>query len=161
MQRHRTDHAVLDSFSDEVLVECPGCGGRAVVRLRPLGESRRAGPFVANHEATLACPACGRSARRSAFVRFLNGPADPVFELPVWLRVRCGGNTLWAYNERHLEALEAFVRATLRERRPHPELGWRNASWTSRIPRWISAARNREMVLQGIARLRRERPGRG
>jgi hypothetical protein len=160
-RRHRADRDILDDFADEVLVECPACRGRATVRLHPLEEERRAGPCRARHEARLSCTRCGRNDRRTAFVRWIHGPADTVFGLPVWLRTPCCGQTLWAYNARHLDALEAFVAASLRERRPSPEGTWRNQAWVSRIPRWLRSAKNRDEVLRCIARLRRERLGAG
>jgi len=61
---------------------------------------------------------------------------------------------LWAYNARHLEALEAFARAHLRERARDPEHGWSNAAFTSRLPKWIKSAKHRAQVEKGIARLR-------
>ena len=155
--RHRADRAILDEFADEVLVACPACGRRATVRLHALAQPVKRGPFQAHREARLACTHCGRNARRAAFVRRIHGPADTVFGHPVWLQARCAGRTLWAYNARHLDALEEFVRAGLRERRRSEPHGWRNAAWTSRIPRWLSSARHRDEVLRCIARLRRER----
>lgn len=156
-QRFRADRSILDDFVDEVLVVCRGCGCQAVVRLHELSEARRAGPFRANLEGRFTCVHCGRGERKTAFVRFIHGPADSVFGYPVWLSIPCCGQTLWAYNARHLNALEAFVGAKLRERRSDPELGWRNKAWVSRIPRWLIAAANREEVLRCIVRLRRER----
>lgn len=158
-RRHRADRSLLDDFADEVLVECPACRGPATVRLHPLEEERRAGPYRARQEGRMSCTACGRSERRTAFVRWIHGPADTVFGHPVWLRTRCRGNTLWAYNARHLDALEAFVGAGLRERRPGEGGTWMNRAWTSRIPRWLTSAKNRDEVLRCIARLRKERLG--
>lgn len=158
--RHRAERDALRTFAeDEVLVVCPACGGRALVRLVPLEEPARDGPFRAEREGRLTCAACGHNARRAAFVQRVNAPVDPVFGCPVWLQGACVGETLWAYNARHLAAIEAFVRAPLRERRRDDEHGWRNAAWTSRAPRWLTAAGNRDAVLQAIARLRRERLG--
>lgn len=157
--RYRADQTTLDELANEVLVVCPTCAGRATVRLRALEEPRRAGPFRATHEARLSCTRCGHNARKDGFVRRLNGPGDSIFGCPVWLAAPCCGHTLWAYNARHLDALEDFVRATLRERLPNSEGLWRNQAWVSRIPRWISSARNRDEVLRCIARLRRERLG--
>jgi hypothetical protein len=159
MRRHRADRSILDDFADRVLVECPGCGGCATVRLHALEEERRAGPLRASQEARLTCTRCGRNERRTAFVRRLHGPADTVFGLPVWLRTPCCGHTLWAYNAIHLDALEAFVGAALRERRPDEHGAWRNQAWVSRIPAWLRSAKNRGEILRCIARLRRERLG--
>ena len=156
-ERHRADRTALDEFASEVLVVCPACEHSATVRLVPLEESVGTGALRAQLEGRLACTHCGHSARKAAFVRWINGPADAVFDRPVWLQTPCCGETLWAYNERHLAALESYVRAELRERRRDPATGWRNGAWVSRIPRWLSAAGNRDQVLRCIARLREER----
>lgn len=155
-QRFRADRDPIEEFADEVLVACPACGKMATARLVPLVEPAHHGPMVAQVEGRLVCAHCGHNARRPAFVRANGGPVDPVFQQPVWLQRPCAGETLWAYNARHLDALEQYVRAPLRERRPDPDGGWRNAAWTSRLPQWLSSAKNREAVLQCIARIRRE-----
>ncbi len=82
---------------------------------------------------------------------------DWYFHYPVWLSTSCGRETLWAYNEEHLDYLESYVSATLRERAPaSPESATRvrNASLASRLPSWLTAAKNREKVLAAIGKLR-------
>lgn len=152
--RYRSDATGLTAFHDEVLVTCPHCRQCAVVRLHTLDPPAKAGPFRAREQARFACTHCGRSAQRNAFLRWNNGACDPVFRLPVWLHATCRHGTLWAYNRRHLGEIEAFVEARLRERRAHPEHGWSNRAWTSRLPRWVMAAKNRQDVLQCITRMR-------
>ncbi|MFT3913737.1 MAG: hypothetical protein QM704_06410 [Anaeromyxobacteraceae bacterium] len=51
----RLDHFVAGDVGDEVLVRCPGCGGRAVARPDPRGAGG----------ATLTCAACGLARRRA------------------------------------------------------------------------------------------------
>ncbi|WAL65369.1 hypothetical protein ORV05_31485 [Amycolatopsis cynarae] len=63
---------------------------------------------------------------------------------------------LWAYNQRHLDYLEAFVSARLRLR-SQPDLDTarhRRMTMTAKLPRWLKSAKNREAVLHRIARLR-------
>jgi len=76
------------------------------------------------------------------------------FELPLWLSLPCCGQVLWAYNVQHLDFLEDFVRAKLRERARDETFGWSNKSLVSRLPKWIQSAKNRDAVLKCIARLR-------
>ena len=158
----------VHELGGEFLVVCPRCGRRAAVRDRgaDAGASRIA----------LACPACGHSAvwrQRHAGVvatsadarRFIPGvvgvgaPVDWYFHLPLWLQAPCCGATLWAYDGRHLDLLERFVEARLRERRRDPEHGWRNGGLASRLPAWMQRAANRDAVLACIRRLRAERLG--
>ena len=108
------------------LVVCPRCGACAVVRA-----------------ARLVCAGCALDrispARTEAF----------------WLSTPCCGEELVAVNARHLDVLEGFVLATHRERRRDPATGWNNRSVTSRLPRWMKAAGNRDELARGFARLRR------
>jgi hypothetical protein len=73
---------------------------------------------------------------------------DPYFGLPLWFRAACCGETLWAYNRRHLAFLRGFVGAKIRQRYPN-----RNASMVSRLPNWMKKASNRAAILNCIADL--------
>jgi len=83
---------------------------------------------------------------------------DYLDKLELWLSIECCGNRLWALNEDHLVWLEDFVAASLRERRRDPAHGWSNSSLASRLPRWITAAENRDMILKAIEKLK-TKPG--
>jgi len=61
---------------------------------------------------------------------------------------------LWAYSERHLAFLEDFVGAQLRERVRDEKYGWSNSALASRLPAWMTSAKNRDEVLKCLARLR-------
>ncbi|TVT31497.1 hypothetical protein FNH05_28275 [Amycolatopsis rhizosphaerae] len=149
------------STADEVLVRCPRCDACAkVVHLPRHGQGsglRR-----------LVCTACGYTSDKHLAGRWvlpsvLSRPErrgtvrDPIFRLPLWLQTDCRGHVLWAYNQRHLDYLEAFVSARLRLRsQPDPDTGWhRRMTMTAKLPKWLKAAKNREAVLHRIARLRR------
>jgi hypothetical protein len=47
---------------------------------------------------------------------------DWYFRLPLWLQISCCGETLWAYNLKHLEIIEQYVSAKLRERKKKAEI---------------------------------------
>jgi hypothetical protein len=85
----------------------------------------------------------------------LGGGGDAYFGLPLWLTTDCRGHVLWAYNIAHLDLLEAFVSAQLRER--GPILG--SMSLVERLHAWIKDAKNRDDVIRAIHRLRRSRGG--
>ena len=79
-------------------------------------------------------------------------------QLELWLQTPCCGETLWAYNKEHLDFLEQYVAATLRERtRPNGtgRYAARNSTLTSRLPGWIKRARNRDDVLRCLSKLHR------
>ena len=75
---------------------------------------------------------------------------DPLLGLPLFLRADIAGGTLWALNLDHLESLEAYLGATLRER----PAGVTGLTMMARLPRWMKLAANRPKVLQGLAEMR-------
>lgn len=131
--RFRDTGETLYGLRSEVLVVCPSCGSCARVA-----------------EARGVCPSCAWTAVPSED-RFTTGaPRDPYLDLPLWLVTDVGGETLWAFNAEHLDLLQSYVSATLRERVPERE----RYTLVERLPAWVKAAKNRDAVLAGIARLR-------
>ncbi|MEV0399575.1 hypothetical protein [Actinoallomurus sp. NPDC050550] len=159
----------LFDFAQEILVVCPRCAGRAHVTVHPDHRAcRRYALAFLIEPHRLTCPGCGhtrgwspRPGRKGdadlyfaggppLAVPRLTGPDDPFFGLPLWLSRRCCGRTLWAYNAAHLDVLEGYVTARLRERHPYTGSG----SLVERLPAWIKAAGNRAEVLAAIHDLR-------
>ncbi|MFG2916755.1 hypothetical protein ACGF0D_28205 [Kitasatospora sp. NPDC048298] len=146
-----TDPGVkLHHFADEVLVRCPECGGCALVLARLGDECEHR--WIGDQEHTRRRLRCGCGHTVDAFPgsRAFGGPADPYFRLPLWLDADCRGRRLWAYNPAHLDLLEGYVGAGLRERATAP------ASMTllARLPAWVKSAKHRDDVLRTIRRLR-------
>jgi len=154
----------LYDFMHEVLVVCPSCSGQAIVRsnaepLRNLDEN----------ETRIVCPKCGYSKklqekaptllmttnRKQVFGRVIRigGLNDPYFGLPLWLKTDCCGYTLWAYNYQHLQLLKVHVQAYLRQR---SLIYINNKSIGSRLPKWMTAAKNRGAVLRAIELLEKK-----
>ena len=120
---------------DPVHVVCPRCQGRASIRETGYCQARLLCPnctltrdwtndrlhvrvdghpvvLVADHGAWMN-PDTG------AYQKQYEKPEgeDARFGVPLWLRAECcGGKLLWANNEAHLDYLESYVGATLRER---------------------------------------------
>jgi hypothetical protein len=130
----------LRDFLDEFLVVCPGCEKTGRVTLGKDGKAQ------------LTCTACGRTelanTRKWHYVTVIGAPIDPYFKLPLWLQIETRGEILWAYNRRHLAFLKQFVGSKLRDigQPGNPNLG-------NKLPKWMLLAKNRDAVLQGIARL--------
>jgi len=82
---------------------------------------------------------------------YLIEPRDPIPRLDLLLQTPCCGQMLWAWNTEHVLWMQKYVRAKLRTRRWIG--GWRNNSLQSRLPRWITSAKNREAVLNGLDKL--------
>jgi hypothetical protein len=132
---------------------CPNCGYKwleARHRRRSIKEQGRRWALV-------ACPACAKATKLFLHWRVsrFGAAVDPAFGLPLWLQTSCRGETLWAYNSSHLHALREYVAADLRER-----VGVMQWSMFSRLPRWLSARKNREAVLASMERLEGKLPAR-
>ena len=144
----------LQDFGDEILVVCPQCRECALL-VRFERES-------VNWGNRLVCHHCGHSrdwrVRRRDRVVFPGSGPHLVYGLETWLQVRCWGEVLWAFNREHLEFLRSFVSSDLRKRPRVPNHGWANRSLESRLPRWIKAAKNREIVLRKLDELERQLP---
>lgn len=145
--RFRDPLLTLWDFSADVLVRCPACAGRAHAQRLTL--PTRPG-------ARLVCPGCGHTDQRDDGSGGIGGAFDPWFGQPLWLQTSCLGETLWAFDLAHVELLEAYVAARLRERHRSSEpASIRNRSLLSRLPDWMKLARHRPAVLRGLAELRR------
>jgi hypothetical protein len=76
---------------------------------------------------------------------------NPRFELLLQVRTRHG--VLWAYNRHHLAQLQGFVAARVRDTRDNV-----NSSWSSRLPSWVTSAKNRDEITKALARLEKLLP---
>ena len=144
-------------FYEEFLVVCPKCAKRAKVVIDEAEFARlparkllkyRNRFFAPRRLFCLSCP--HRDAWHGTQI-VTGGNVDWYFRLPLWLEISCGGETLWAYNEKHLAMLESYVAAKLRER----TVKGRN-SFFSKLPKWVKAAKNREKILKAIAVLKKK-----
>ena len=142
----------LEAYLDEVLVDCPRCGGCA--RIVPTDDAPWPERGDWRRDRRLTCAGCalvrtwpGADGVRAACT---GTDVDPWFRLPLRLRGSACGHTAWAYNERHLELLRSFVAATHRTRGATPT---RIHSVASRLPGWFKAAGNRDELLRALARM--------
>lgn len=83
----------------------------------------------------------------------IGGGIDPYFYLPLWLTANVGENLFWAYNYEHLNFIKDFVSAKLRERNID---NMSNKSLGSRLPKWITSQKNREVILKTIEKLEKK-----
>jgi len=162
-------HFRLSTFEDEILVQCSKCRRCASARAPSYDRSKR------KYLVHISCLHC--AAQHDAETDF-----DYWNQLDLWLKVSCCGDMLWVLNARHLTALEAFVAAGLRDTRagpsrngpvyglsptetkdqkataagPQPTRSWlrMNSHMYSRLPAWLTSAKNRPDVLRGLRKLR-------
>lgn len=131
-----SETSVYSFLYDEILIECPRCSGCAVIHQK---------------QERAICSACGYVKEDERW-DVAGGPQDSNGHT-LWLRATCCGQELWLYNKAHLEFLEAYVAAKLREVHPD-EMGWRNKAMASRLPKWISASKNRDAILKSLGKLK-------
>jgi hypothetical protein len=153
-----TDRTFTDSGSDilEFLfsydVVSPRCSKKAHVTVIDKSEP----PLFAPRR--LTCTACGLSSewrKSSVQTGFSENAKDWYFNCPFWYRTSCAGHELWVANREHLEFLKSYVSATLRSH-VKSTTGWNNRSLANRLPKWISAASNRQKVLKALEQLEQQ-----
>lgn len=69
--------------------------------------------------------------------------------LPLYLTTWVAGQILWVDNLTHLDALEVWLGATMRERGPV-----RGMTMMAKLPRWMKSGVNRDKVIRGLRQLR-------
>jgi hypothetical protein len=136
----------LYEFNDEFLVVCPKCAEIAKVVTLSLSEKPNVQLFAPRQFVCLNC--VFRDTWNGNQVS-IGGGFDWYFRLPLWLKISCCNQTLWAYNFRHLDLIEQYVAAKLRER---TQKG-RN-SFLSKLPNWLKLAKNRDEILKAIGKLK-------
>lgn len=136
----------LYEFGDEFLVICPKCEGMAKVIPFSHSEKINSQLFAPRK---LVCLNCVHRNSWNGNQIAVGGNFDWYFRLPLWLQISCCNEILWAYNFKHLEIIEQYVAAKLRERTKKG----RN-SFLSKLPGWIKQAKNRDEILKAIAKLR-------
>jgi len=148
---------IYSLMAEEVLVECPRCGGCAAHK--PTVPSPEDRDWFAPRR--LVCPHCALTRDwqgREILRAWREAPArDDYFHAILWIRGRLRSHELWAYNWRHLQLIESYVAALHRQHVRDAQFGWANRSFVNRLPAWITAAKNRDDVLATIERIRRER----
>jgi hypothetical protein len=135
-------HLTLEQFmppDHPILIECEKCGQCATLRQFTFPRDKRS--VVRMGECS--CLHCGR--RWSEKV----GP-DFMTRGPLWLRMPCHKNVLWILNRPHLEFLEEFIGAELREERME-HVSSRRLS--AALPRWMLVGKSRNDVLRCLRKL--------
>lgn len=140
----KDDGRDIYDFQNKFLVKCKICGNCATIIAIPKYE----GSYFVYKERKFICTGCGKIEIKSV----MNGIGS---EYPLWLETNCCGHKLWAYNLEHLNYIESFVRANLRENYYDERIGWKNQSLASRLPKWMKKSSNREAILKSIGILKR------
>lgn len=139
-QNHR-----LSDFEKEVWVVCPKCSQQAITRLNDEAK-----------EARLQCVYCGYSKSVSKCVEYAEGKfaelkhaAHLYFDVELWLAHSFKGDKFWAYNLEHLQYLEDYISAKLREHKDRTHF-----TLLEKLPKFYHDAKNREALLKIIKKLK-------
>ena len=151
-ERFSENGEMIYDFGDEFLVICPKCEKMAHVSKVEGGSEKLSRKLSAPHR--VVCLSCVYRNDWHGGTIYIGASYDWYFRLPLWLETECASETLWAYNRKHLEFIENYVRAKLRERTPNT-----NKSLASRLPQWIKKAKNRDAVLKAVKKLKEKLDG--
>jgi len=135
------------TIEDPTLIVCPRCTKKA--KVIP----------ISDHTYRAACAYCGfteeHPENNHGFYWQDDNPTDGYFGYDLWLKTTCCGYSFWAFNVRHLDLLESYIGAKLRERTKDEKWGWQNSSLISRLPKWLKSTKNRDEILRSIKYLRK------
>lgn len=138
-QNHRLSH-----FQNLVDVVCPMCGQKATSKADP-----------EKKEARLYCLQCGHTNSTGTEVEVAGiranymAAAHLYFDADLWYSAPFKKDLFWAYNREHLDYLESYISATLREHKDRSHF-----TLLEKLPRFYHEAKNRDGLLKVIARLK-------
>ncbi|WP_437920576.1 hypothetical protein [Sphingobacterium sp. LRF_L2] len=144
--RFQDENLRASDFYNEVWVHCPMCRKKAI-----------ATGLVDEVEARLFCEYCGLHQRRSRVVYFGKIrsvcvlAAHTYFDAELWLQHPFKGEVFFAYNGHHLNYLEAYIGAKLREHKDRTYF-----TLLEKLPRFYHSAKNRAALLKIILKLRQK-----
>jgi hypothetical protein len=139
--RFRDENKVLSDYFKKVWVICPTCQKKAIATV----------DFEAK-KARLFCLQCGLN-KETTTALTKNGSVETAanfyFQVELWLTAPFKNEVFWAYNDKHLDYLERYISATLREHtdRTHFTL-------LEKLPKFYHEAKNRKGLIKIIEKLR-------
>ncbi len=160
MERFLDTGTKLYDFYEEFLVVCPKCASRGKVvideeefaKLSKKKIDQNRNKFFGPRK--FICTKCVYRDHWSGSQIKVGSNCDWYFGFELWLEIECCGGRIWAYNLEHLQMIEDYVAAKLRERTNKG----RN-SFFSKLPQWIKSAKNRDEVLKAIRRIKERNDG--
>ncbi len=138
--RFQDENLLLSNFYQEVVVVCPTCAKKAMATVNDETKTAR-----------LFCTSCGYNKETKTAIK--NGsiemPANQYFQAELWLQAPFKNDVFWAYNYNHLEYLESYISATIREHKDR--VGF---TLLEKLPKFYHEAKNRDGLLKIIAKLK-------
>ncbi|WP_456363581.1 hypothetical protein [Priestia aryabhattai] len=164
-KRFINENKMLFRFTDLILVHCPGCNQLAKIIVPPNKQNENEPFYDVWDRLTrrVICTHCGymkeTKPKRGPFsdwkfeyqeVNIRWEAVDWFFGLPLYLQTPFRGQTFWAFNFAHLDYIERYIEAELRDPAPY------YLSIESTLPRWIKSGKNRNELLKTIKGIKRE-----
>lgn len=144
-ERFNDHNKRLTAFQTEVLVVCPSCHKQALSSVD-----------YANKKSRLLCSSCGYNRVKTTETRIfgikghLELAAHVYFRVELWLELPFKGEVIWAYNYAHLDYLESYISATLREHKDRSHF-----TLLEKLPKFYHDAKNRTALLKLINKMRK------
>jgi len=136
----------LSDFEREVAVVCPKCGKKALAQRYDILKL-----------ATLKCPACAHNEKASMEIKIMGKPAvlqvgaQEYFEAELWYVTNFKSEELWAYNLNHLQYLEQYIGAKLREHKDRTHF-----TLLEKLPKFYHEKKNRAPLLKKLEQLKKK-----
>ena len=139
--RFQDENLTRSDFHKEVWVVCPSCAKKATATVD-----------FETKKARLLCVNCGYN-KESTTGLILKGTIDMsanwYFDAELWLKGSFKNDVFWAYNDKHLEYLERYITAILREHKDRTGF-----TLLEKLPKFYHEAKNREALLKIITKLK-------
>jgi hypothetical protein len=140
-KRFQDENFRLTDFYHNVLVVCPSCKNQADANVD-----------FELQKAKLLCKSCFYS--KSTAILFgpkaqLHMAAHGYFHAELWLQAPFKNEIFWAYNQAHLQYLEQYIGATLREHKDRTHF-----TLLEKLPKFYHEAKNRSALLKLIKKLK-------
>lgn len=138
--RFQDENLIRSDFYQEVWVVCPDCAKKAMATVN-----------FETKTARLFCVHCGCNKETTTAIKngTINTAANQYFQAELWLKAPFKNDVFWAYNDKHLEYLERYIGATLREHKDRTHF-----TLLEKLPKFYHEAKNREGLLKIIAKLK-------
>jgi len=139
--RFQDENLVLSDFHKDVWVVCPSCAEKAIATVNFELKSAR-----------LFCLNCGLNKETSILLKenvTLQMAAHQYFGAKLWLSLPFKNEIFWALNDQHLDYLQNYIGAKLREHKDRTHF-----TLLEKLPKFYHDSKNREGLLKLITKLK-------
>jgi hypothetical protein len=140
-KRFQDENLLLSDFYNDVWVVCPACAKMAICKT-----------FEDIKKARLFCINCGHNKEFSTSLGkngSISGAAHQFFRAELWLKAPFKNDLFYAFNDKHLDYLERYIGANLRENKARQHF-----TLLEKLPKFYHEAKNREALLKIISKLK-------